>query len=63
PSAAWCLHQVLPATKSAAACTDWHSNPATLTGWGVNSISDRYASPAAAWDFWQANGLYCAGPH
>ena len=57
-SGAYGLVQALPANKMASAGSDWKSNPATQIEWGVNYMNDRYGSPAAAWDFWQANGWY-----
>ncbi|WP_436740292.1 transglycosylase SLT domain-containing protein [Streptomyces sp. BBFR102] len=57
-SGAYGLVQALPADKMASAGSDWKSNPATQIEWGVNYMNDRYGSPAAAWDFWQANGWY-----
>ncbi|RSS56375.1 lytic transglycosylase domain-containing protein, partial [Streptomyces sp. WAC06614] len=26
--------------------------------WGLDYMNDRYGSPAAAWNFWQANHWY-----
>ncbi|MFD4987304.1 transglycosylase SLT domain-containing protein [Streptomyces sp. NPDC058374] len=57
-SGAYGLVQALPADKMASAGSDWKSNPATQIEWGVDYMNDRYGSPAAAWDFWQANGWY-----
>ncbi|MFE9447950.1 transglycosylase SLT domain-containing protein [Streptomyces sp. NPDC006739] len=57
-SGAYGLVQALPASKMASAGSDWKTNPATQIKWGLNYMNSRYGSPAAAWNFWQANGWY-----
>ncbi|MFC7266612.1 lytic transglycosylase domain-containing protein, partial [Streptomyces lutosisoli] len=34
------------------------TNPKTQIKWGLDYMNSRYGSPAAAWNFWQANGWY-----
>ncbi|WP_137989537.1 transglycosylase SLT domain-containing protein [Streptomyces vilmorinianum] len=57
-SGAYGLVQALPASKMASAGSDWKTNPATQIKWGLNYMNERYGSPNAAWNFWQANGWY-----
>ncbi|WP_055573776.1 transglycosylase SLT domain-containing protein, partial [Streptomyces prasinopilosus] len=57
-SGAYGLVQALPASKMASAGSDWKTNPATQISWGVGYMNERYGSPCAAWDFWQANNWY-----
>ncbi|GAA2454473.1 transglycosylase SLT domain-containing protein [Streptomyces glaucus] len=57
-SGAYGLVQALPASKMAAAGSDWRTNPATQIAWGLDYMKDRYGSPCGAWGFWQANGWY-----
>ncbi|WP_327428338.1 transglycosylase SLT domain-containing protein [Streptomyces sp. NBC_01236] len=57
-SGAYGLVQALPASKMASAGSDWKTNPATQIKWGLDYMNSRYGSPAAAWNFWQANGWY-----
>ncbi|WP_055627429.1 transglycosylase SLT domain-containing protein, partial [Streptomyces hirsutus] len=53
-SGAYGLVQALPASKMASAGSDWKTNPATQISWGIDYMNERYGSPCAAWDFWQA---------
>ncbi|GAB2790140.1 transglycosylase SLT domain-containing protein [Streptomyces chlorus] len=57
-SGAYGLVQALPATKMASAGSDWKTNPTTQISWGLDYMNERYGSPCAAWDFWQANSWY-----
>ncbi|RSS48204.1 transglycosylase SLT domain-containing protein [Streptomyces sp. WAC06614] len=57
-SGAYGLVQALPGSKMASAGSDWKTNPATQIKWGLDYMNDRYGSPAAAWNFWQANHWY-----
>ncbi|MEU5087917.1 transglycosylase SLT domain-containing protein [Streptomyces sp. NPDC021356] len=57
-SGAYGLVQALPASKMSSAGADWKNNPKTQIKWGLNYMNSRYGSPAAAWNFWQANGWY-----
>ncbi|MFE7814379.1 transglycosylase SLT domain-containing protein [Streptomyces sp. NPDC057433] len=57
-SGAYGLVQALPASKMASAGSDWKTNPATQISWGLSYMNERYGSPCAAWDFWQANNWY-----
>jgi hypothetical protein len=57
-SGAYGLVQALPASKMASAGKDWKTNPATQIKWGLDYMNSRYGSPAAAWNFWQANHWY-----
>ncbi|WP_406478355.1 transglycosylase SLT domain-containing protein [Streptomyces sp. NBC_01615] len=57
-SGAYGLVQALPASKMASAGADWKTNPKTQIKWGLDYMNSRYGSPAAAWNFWQANGWY-----
>ncbi|MGY0066996.1 aggregation-promoting factor C-terminal-like domain-containing protein [Streptomyces sp. QTS137] len=57
-SGAYGLVQALPASKMASAGSDWKTNPATQISWGLGYMNERYGSPCAAWDFWQANNWY-----
>ncbi|WP_330304240.1 MULTISPECIES: transglycosylase SLT domain-containing protein [unclassified Streptomyces] len=57
-SGAYGLVQALPGSKMASAGADWKTNPKTQIKWGLDYMNSRYGSPAAAWNFWQANGWY-----
>ncbi|MEU6475470.1 transglycosylase SLT domain-containing protein [Streptomyces sp. NPDC047017] len=57
-SGAYGLVQALPASKMSSAGADWKTNPKTQIKWGLDYMNSRYGSPAAAWNFWQANGWY-----
>ncbi|MEU6124134.1 transglycosylase SLT domain-containing protein [Streptomyces sp. NPDC047123] len=57
-SGAYGLVQALPASKMSSAGSDWKTNPATQIKWGLDYMNDRYGSPVAAWNHWQANGWY-----
>lgn len=57
-SGAYGIPQALPGDKMAAVGDDWRTNPATQIRWGLGYIQDRYGSPQAAWEFWQANNWY-----
>ncbi|MGP4048021.1 transglycosylase SLT domain-containing protein [Streptomyces sp. 2A115] len=57
-SGAYGLVQALPASKMAAAGSDWKTSAATQIEWGLDYMNDRYGSPIGAWNFWQANGWY-----
>ncbi|MFF3927778.1 aggregation-promoting factor C-terminal-like domain-containing protein [Streptomyces hirsutus] len=57
-SGAYGLVQALPASKMASAGSDWKTNPSTQISWGIDYMNERYGSPCAAWDFWQANNWY-----
>ncbi|WTP59965.1 lytic transglycosylase domain-containing protein [Streptomyces phaeochromogenes] len=58
-SDAYGLVQALPGSKMSSAGADWATNPATQIKWGLSYMnSDRYGSPCAAWEFWQANHWY-----
>ncbi|MEU6214029.1 transglycosylase SLT domain-containing protein [Streptomyces sp. JL4002] len=57
-SGAYGLVQALPASKMASAGADWKTNPATQIKWGLDYMNERYGSPVAAWNFWQANHWY-----
>ncbi|MFF1483901.1 transglycosylase SLT domain-containing protein [Streptomyces sp. NPDC058319] len=57
-SGAYGLVQALPASKMSSVGADWKTNPKTQIKWGLDYMNSRYGSPAAAWNFWQANGWY-----
>ncbi|WP_433344300.1 transglycosylase SLT domain-containing protein [Streptomyces sp. CA-253872] len=57
-SGAYGLVQALPGSKMASAGADWHENAGTQIKWGIQYMTERYGSPAAAWDFWQAHHWY-----
>lgn len=57
-SGAYGLMQALPGSKMSSVGDDWRTNPATQIQWGLNYMNDRYGSPCAAFDFWQANHWY-----
>ncbi|MEU7059339.1 transglycosylase SLT domain-containing protein [Streptomyces sp. NPDC046197] len=57
-SGAYGLVQALPASKMAAAGSDWKTNAGTQIKWGLDYMKSRYGSPVGAWNFWQANGWY-----
>ncbi|KUN87126.1 transglycosylase SLT domain-containing protein [Streptomyces griseoruber] len=57
-SGAYGLVQALPGSKMASAGSDWKTNAATQIKWGLDYMNSRYGSPAAAWNFWQANNWY-----
>ena len=59
-SDAYGLVQALPGSKMSSAGADWATNPATQIKWGLSYMNDpqRYGSPCAAWQFWQANHWY-----
>lgn len=53
-SGAYGIPQALPASKMAAAGSDWRTNAQTQILWGLSYIKDRYGTPAEAWGKWQA---------
>ncbi|NEA43300.1 transglycosylase SLT domain-containing protein [Streptomyces sp. SID11385] len=57
-SGAYGLVQALPGSKMASAGADWHENAGTQVKWGIQYMTERYGSPAAAWDFWQTHHWY-----
>jgi hypothetical protein len=57
-SGAYGLVQALPGSKMSSAGADWKTNPKTQIKWGLDYMNSRYGSPAAAWNFWQANHWY-----
>lgn len=62
-SGAYGIPQALPASKMAAAGSDWKSNPATQIKWGLSYIHQRYGTPAAAYSAWLSRSphWYAAG--
>jgi hypothetical protein len=58
PAGAYGLGQALPAEKMADEAPDWLFNPLTQLRWAYRYMNERYGSPAAAWDFWQAHHWY-----
>ncbi|MEV6774314.1 lytic transglycosylase domain-containing protein [Nocardia sp. NPDC051030] len=57
-SGAYGLAQALPAEKMFTEGPDWLFNPITQLRWAYRYMVQRYGSPAAAWDFWQAHHWY-----
>ncbi|MHA6758978.1 aggregation-promoting factor C-terminal-like domain-containing protein [Streptacidiphilus sp. PAMC 29251] len=57
-SGAYGLAQALPGSKMASAGSDWQDSAATQIRWALGYMNDRYGSPNAAWQFWQANNWY-----
>jgi hypothetical protein len=57
-SGAYGIPQALPASKMAAAGSDWRTNPITQISWGLDYISGRYGSPCTAWSIFQSRGWY-----
>ena len=57
-SGAYGIPQALPASKMAAAGSDWRTNPTTQIEWGLDYIDARYGSPCAAWSHFQARNWY-----
>jgi len=51
-SGAYGIPQSLPASKMAAAGSDWLVNPVTQIRWGLGYIKRAYGSPCAAWSTW-----------
>ena len=47
-----------PASKLAAAGSDWKDNAATQIKWGLQYIKQRYGSPHQAKEFWLRNNAY-----
>lgn len=59
PSSGACgIPQALPCSKMSAFGSDYQTNPATQIRWGIDYIKNRYGTPIAAYEFWQANGWY-----
>lgn len=52
------IPQALPASKMAAAGSDWASNAATQITWGLDYIARGYGTPCAAWSHSQAMNWY-----
>ncbi len=48
------IPQSLPPEKMAEAGDDYETNPVTQIEWGLEYIDERYGSPCAALDFWNA---------
>ncbi|UGT39351.1 transglycosylase SLT domain-containing protein [Nocardia yamanashiensis] len=57
-SGAYGLAQALPAHKMSSEGVDWLINPMTQLRWAYRYMVQRYGSPNAAWEFWQANHWY-----
>ncbi|MEC3951427.1 transglycosylase SLT domain-containing protein [Nocardia sp. CDC153] len=57
-SGAYGLAQALPAHKMFSEGPDWMFNPLTQLRWAYRYMVQRYGSPNAAWDFWQAHNWY-----
>ncbi len=57
-SGAYGLAQALPAHKMSSEGVDWLVNPMTQLRWAYRYMVQRYGSPNAAWEFWQANHWY-----
>jgi hypothetical protein len=57
-SGAYGIPQSLPASKMAAAGSDYLTNPRTQITWGLDYIAGTYGTPEAAWAHEQANNWY-----
>lgn len=57
-SGAYGIPQSYPASKLAAAGSDWKDNAATQIKWGLQYIKQRYGSPHQAKEFWLRNNAY-----
>ena len=57
-SDAYGIPQALPGSKMASAGSDWATNPKTQVDWGLKYIQQRYGSPTAAINFWDAHNWY-----
>lgn len=57
-SDAYGIPQALPGSKMASAGADWATNPKTQVDWGLKYIQQRYGSPTAAINFWNAHNWY-----
>lgn len=57
-SDAYGIPQALPGSKMASAGSDWATNPKTQVDWGLRYIQQRYGSPTAAINFWDAHNWY-----
>jgi hypothetical protein len=57
-SGAYGIPQALPASKMAAAGSDWQTNPQTQIDWGLDYIKQRYGTPCAAWAYWIRHSSY-----
>jgi hypothetical protein len=57
-SGAYGLPQALPASKLAAAGSDWRDNPATQLSWMKTYVDGRYGGACPAWTWWQAHHWY-----
>lgn len=57
-SDAYGIPQALPGSKMASAGSDWATNPKTQVDWGLKYIQQRYGSPTAAINFWNAHNWY-----
>ncbi|BBA99282.1 hypothetical protein RVR_5831 [Actinacidiphila reveromycinica] len=54
-SGAYGIPQALPASKMAAAGSDWRTNAATQIRWGLSYIKGRYGDPMTAWASWNSH--------
>ena len=61
-SGAYGIPQALPASKMAAAGSDYMTNPATQIRWGLGYIAGRYGTPCGAWSHEQSAGWYEEAP-
>ncbi|MCL2482369.1 MAG: hypothetical protein FWF43_02910 [Propionibacteriaceae bacterium] len=57
-SGAYGIPQSLPASKMAAAGSDWRTNAVTQMSWGLNYIAGRYGTPCGAWSHEQGYNWY-----
>ncbi len=53
-SGAYGIPQALPASKLAAAGSDWRTSAATQIRWGLGYIKKVYGTPANAWSLWES---------
>jgi hypothetical protein len=58
PSGAYGIPQSLPASKMAAAGSDYRTNPATQIKWGLGYIQSTYGTPCGAWSHEVNYGWY-----
>jgi resuscitation-promoting factor RpfB len=57
-SGAYGIPQSLPASKMAAAGSDYMTNPATQIRWGLGYIASTYGTPCGAWSHETTDGWY-----
>ncbi len=58
PAGSYGIPQAMPGSRMATAGADWQVNPITQVRWMLAYVVGKYATPCAAWAFWQLHHSY-----